>query len=108
MNKYDEKLLELVPEGGTIHDLLRSPVRSRLFHFVSILLDNIPRTMDGLSVKGAYYLHINDEADKASLIHIDNNLNASRDNVTKNVEKSASKNSFVFEGNKYKLYRKVR
>lgn len=54
MNKYDEKLLQLILEGGTIHELLRSPVRSPLFHFVSILLDSIPRTMDGLSSKGAH------------------------------------------------------
>lgn len=108
MNKYDEKLIGLVPKGGTIHELLRSPVRSPLFHFVSILLDSIPRTMDGLSSKGAYYLYINNEEDKAVLIHVDSNLNASQENVTRDVKKSANKKSFVFEGNRYKLYRKIR
>lgn len=108
MNKYDKELLELAPKDGTIYELLRRPVRSSFFHFVSILFDNIPWIIDGLSSKGAYYLHINEGNEKAVLIHIDRNINSSQEDVTTAVGKSANKKSFVFENNRYKLHRKVR
>lgn len=106
MNKYDEKILGIASAEGTIHELIRRPIRSPFYQFVDILLDNVLFVADGLSSKGAYYLLVKET--EADLIHIDRNLNVSRQDVTSVIQAAANKKSFKFEGNKYKLCRKVR
>jgi len=106
MNKYDKKIVEVAPDGETIHELIRRPVRSPLFHFIDILLDSVLWSADGFTSKGAYYLVL--DKTKAELIHIERNLDVSHKDVTSVVQVSANKNSFKFEGYKYKLIRKIR
>lgn len=107
MNKYDVKINEIAPEASTIHELICRPVRSPFFQFVNIIFDSIPWVVDGIAAsQGAYYLIINES--KADLVHMERNLDLSQSNVTSAVQKSANKRSFEFEGNKYKLYRKIK
>ncbi len=106
MNKYDAKILEIASSSGTIHELLRRPVRNPLFQLIDIMLNNTLWAVDGLVSKGAYYLLLDET--KADLVHIERNLDVSRIDVTSVVKDSAKKRSFDFEGNRYKLYRKIR
>lgn len=106
MNKFDNKILEIAPKEGTIHDLLRRKVRSGLFQFVDMMYNNIFLTIDHLESTGAYYLIV--EKNKATLVHIDKDLQVSRKDITNIIQTSGNKNSFEYEGYKYKLYRKVR
>ncbi len=106
MNKYEQKLLEVVPANTTIHELLRRPVRSPLLQLVDLMLENILWVADGLSSKSAYYL-VSDEV-KADLVHIEQDLTVSHEDVTGIVPDAALKKSFDFEGNRYKFLRKIR
>ena len=40
MNKYDAKILEIASEDGTIHELIRRPIKSPLVHFIDIMLNS--------------------------------------------------------------------
>lgn len=106
MNKYDTKIHEIASENSTIHELNRRPIRSSFFNFVSIMLDNIPWVVDGFTSKGAYYLIL--DGTKADLVHIERNLDVSHRDVTRTVQGAANKRSFDFEGNRYKIYRKIK
>lgn len=106
MNKYDKKILKIAPDNCTIHELIRRPVRSPFFHYMNIILDNIPWMGDGFTSKGAYYLVINET--KGDLAHIERNLDVSHKDVTNAVQISADKRAFEFEGNRYKLHRKIK
>lgn len=106
MNKYDKKILEIAQEGGTIHELIRRPVRSPLIQFIDMMLNNTLWTVDGLREKGAFYLLLDET--KADLVHIERNFNVSHQDVTSVIQSSAHKSSFKFEGSKYKLYRKIK
>lgn len=108
MNKYDRRLFEVATEVGVVHELLRRPIRSRLFKLVDLMFDNIGWTFDGLSSKGAYYLVITPDRMVAMVYHIDRNLEVTTWDVTSVVQAMAGKKSFEFEGYRYKLYRRIK
>lgn len=80
MKKYEKKILELAPESGTIYELLRRPVRSKLVHFIDMMFDSLLLVADGLKSNGAYYLLMNEA--KADLVHITPDLDVSKANVS--------------------------
>jgi|SRR5690606_26393599 len=106
MNKYDKKILEIAPNNGSIHELIRRPIRSGFLRFVDMMFDNVLVAADGLSSTGAYYLLVGDTS--AELVHIEKDLQVSQQNVTQVVQQSVKKRSFEFDGNKYKVHRKIR
>lgn len=106
MNKYEKKILELAPEQATIHELLRRPKRSALFHFFDLLFDNIFWVADGFKTRGTYFLVTNNE--QATLFHISPELDVTSEDITATIQTAAHKKSFIHQEHQYKIYRKIK
>lgn len=95
MNKYEKKILELAPEQATIHELLRRPKRSALFHFFDLLFDNIFWVADGFKTRGTYFLVTNNE--QATFFHISPELDVTSEDITATIQAAAHKKSFIHQ-----------
>lgn len=95
MNKYEKKILELAPEQATIHELLRRPKRSALFHFFDLLFANIFWVADGFKTRGTYFLVTNNE--QAALFHISPELDVTSEDITATIQATAHKKSFIHQ-----------
>jgi hypothetical protein len=106
MNKYDAKILEIASEDVTIYELMRRTIKSPLVHFIDIMLNSTLMAADAINSKGTYYLLLDET--KADIVHIERNLDVSHKDVTHAIQVSLNKKSFEWEGQRYKLYRKIR
>lgn len=105
MNKYDEKILSITQKGVIIHELLRRPVQNFFTQIIDMLFNNILFTVDGLQTKGAYYLVTDQE--KATLIHIDRELEVHEQDITEVIQQAAYQRSFIFDGHRYRPLRQI-
>ncbi len=109
MNKYDTKVMELATEGTIIYELTKDIIGSNSKPKTDFLLEGLLSfvvALKDVKKRDAYYLVIDGE--KSKLVNIQRNLNVSHKDVTSAVQVASEKKSFEFEGQKYKLYRKIK
>lgn len=106
MNKYDQKVLELSDSQSSIYELLQKKIRSPLFHFINLVMEQIPTVADDLIHRGAHYLIVNGR--ERELIHISPDLDIVTETIPLTGAAALEGNSFDFDGFRYKLFRRLK
>lgn len=108
MNKYDEKVLQVAPKNAVVYELLRKKTRGSKGEIINFLLEGLLSFGDAvkqLDTREAFYLVMNEN--NAELVTLQNDLTSANLDVTSSVQISSGKKHFLFDGYKYKLYRKI-
>lgn len=107
MNKYDEKIKKYAKDSKSIVEVRRTKKMSLLETILDIAGDFVLTLADGLNIKGNYYLITKDKTIDLVLIK-SKSLDLQIWNVTSEVNSSKDGKKFEFDGNIYKVTRKIK
>jgi hypothetical protein len=109
MNKYDQKVMQFAAEETTVYELIPKKNHGTGIKVVDILLDNVLSlgpAVNQLEKRDSFYLVMDEE--KAELVTIQKDLHLTHLDITSSVHIASGKKYFDYDGNRYKLFRKIK
>jgi hypothetical protein len=106
MNRAEETVLEKVPEGSTVYELVRTGFAGRKMRLLDMLFDEtltLNRTVSQLKGKEAYFLVLS--GTHAELVTVSGESVSERKEAPP--EAAAGKKTFAIDGYTFKRYRKI-
>ncbi|EMR05992.1 hypothetical protein C772_01972 [Bhargavaea cecembensis DSE10] len=106
MKKAEETILETVPEGSSIYELVRTGFAEKKFRLLDMLFDEtltLNRAVGQLKDKETYFLVTS--GNHAELVTVSGDSISEREDAT---AEAAGKKTFALGGYRYKRYRKIR